>query len=419
MLRKLIVWIAFLVICSTFVTAFDLNLNFPRSHQRVNYVQEEIMINKLSQQVEFKAAILVDDLVYNVSDWVTFDFFPIFSSEDIVENYQDFVAMQTDEWGGGSVFEFNKNGTYTREYKNDSSYAYNVSLKELKRWNSIIFKANFTLKNRVIKTGDYRYRFFNVERTNVNNPPLVSYWIPNDFEIKDITVPGSTQYGSKYLIFTPSEGYVDKPVYFLIEDLKEKKDAEFKEKIIDVLINLVFLIGGVLLTVAYDAWKNRKNKTYVRSNMTYLEGTKIRKTTKERAINWGLNCLRFIAPPLAVLWTGGILLEWVINTQKNDVSFFLRYGEITLTLFGFTLITAIFEKKEKPDIVRHLFYLSIAFLCSTISFFLLYSISILFKDPQWRISSLLYPILLCIGCLGFVYGLITLLITLINYAKKI
>ncbi len=138
-------------------------------------------------------------------------------------------------------------------------------------------------------------------------------------------------------------------------------------------------------------------------------------------ILWILSLI--IVPIIAIIWVGGILAQWIIGVQSQDLSFFLTYGQITLTLFGFTMISAIFEKNIKKPIVNDLFRLSIVFLSSSISFFFLYSSSFLFFQDQTNtllndIYAKLLVFSLIVALLGLVYGILSLLQILLKHARE-
>lgn len=152
----------------------------------------------------------------------------------------------------------------------------------------------------------------------------------------------------------------------------------------------------------------------------------MKKETKIKLIDKILYLLSIIVPIIVILWIGGMVFQWIDGIKSRDLSFFLTYGQITLTLFGFTMISAIFEKnKGKAKELKDLFHLSLIFLVSSISFFFLYFSSFVILEVtfdkiwlEWTYVGLII-ITLVIGFLGFVYGIFILLQILLKYAKGI
>lgn len=148
----------------------------------------------------------------------------------------------------------------------------------------------------------------------------------------------------------------------------------------------------------------------------------MKKDIKGKIIDKILNIFTIIVPLIILLWISGMIFKWINGVTANDFSFFLTYGQITLTLFGFTMISAIFEKgKNKSKELKNLFYLSILFLLSSISFFYLYFSSFLILNTDWlqKLNTYIYLGALAIGFAGFVYGIFLLLQILLKFAKKV
>jgi hypothetical protein len=131
-----------------------------------------------------------------------------------------------------------------------------------------------------------------------------------------------------------------------------------------------------------------------------------------------------IIPAIGVIWLAGSLIE-LAKMTITDYSPFLEYAKISLTLFGFTLIGAVFEKNKKKhnDIIKKLFHYSIIFLSSAIGFFVLYSISFIpFTQGEFFFDKIM-PIIIFIsmsaGYGGLVYGSLGLLRKLISYKKEL
>ena len=109
----------------------------------------------------------------------------------------------------------------------------------------------------------------------------------------------------------------------------------------------------------------------------------------------------------------------------TDYSPFLDYAKISLTLFGFTLIGAVFEKNRKKHnkIIKKLFHYSIIFLSSAIGFFVLYSISFIpFTQGEFffdKVMPIIIFICMATGYGGLIYGSLGLLEKLVSYNKDL
>jgi len=150
-------------------------------------------------------------------------------------------------------------------------------------------------------------------------------------------------------------------------------------------------------------------------------GLSLKKDTKKKIITAILNTLRFAVPIISVFWIGGLVIEMSKILSSNSFGFFMNYGQISLTLFGFTLVGAIFEKERKSKTVKKLFLLSILFLSSAIGFFALHSLSYYTGSQNVlniAIFSLLILIFMTLAFIGFVYGLWLLLTVLIIHWKE-
>jgi len=106
------------------------------------------------------------------------------------------------------------------------------------------------------------------------------------------------------------------------------------------------------------------------------------------------------------------------------------YGQISLTLFGFTLIGGIFEKnkdrkngeKKLIEIEKKLFDSSIYFLATSISFYFMYALSSVFTKemtPMEDIPTALivgaFGVAMFIGYYGLILGFINLYQVLVDY----
>jgi hypothetical protein len=117
------------------------------------------------------------------------------------------------------------------------------------------------------------------------------------------------------------------------------------------------------------------------------------KIVKMFLLNWKEFVLEFT---LGLIITLIILLWFVFTTfsvlfvDSNDLPI-LEYITITLTLFGFTLVGGIFEKKDPdklPPIAKRLFKDSLLFLSSGSCFLLAYSISLCISFEHFMIKDL-------------------------------
>ncbi|MBU1855118.1 MAG: hypothetical protein KKF89_05335, partial [Nanoarchaeota archaeon] len=124
-----------------------------------------------------------------------------------------------------------------------------------------------------------------------------------------------------------------------------------------------------------------------------------------------------------VLWVFGIIIQFINSALDQDYSMFYEYGQIALSVFGFTLIGGIFEnKKTQSRIVKKLFDSSLSFLITAISFFFLYSMSSVLIKPSTSMdlfqSTLIIgsiSIAMLIGISGVVLGLLNLYLILVSY----
>lgn len=121
-----------------------------------------------------------------------------------------------------------------------------------------------------------------------------------------------------------------------------------------------------------------------------------------------------LIPIAAMIMNGGMLIQLKSTEGKILIDFF----QIALTLFGFTLISSIFEGRKmegKPLVIKRMFFLSIIFLSAAIGFFILNSlISLKLSIGFWGI---ILVIILMLSFTGLTYGLLYLLKFLILHYK--
>ena len=113
-----------------------------------------------------------------------------------------------------------------------------------------------------------------------------------------------------------------------------------------------------------------------------------------------------------IIWTIFTVFRIIINTPETLP--ILDFLTISLTLFGFTLVGGIFEKKrleESPPIVKSLFRDSLIFLSSGTSFLLAYSL-IPFINTDFKI---VFQLAYIFGTLFFAIAIWSLLIDLISF----
>lgn len=277
-LRFLICLIIFLLLTIVLVGASNIQRRWYWGHQNIDNVREQIFVSTTRLDVIHKSSITVDNTIHNESDWVTFFFSPTFSSRDVVENYKASVNLQTQEWGGGDAFQPNKKAVYT--FTNTSDFfEYNVSLKSLKGWNSIIFNTNYTLLGRVYKTGDFDYTFYYITQIDgdTKNINLIFYF-PNNFEITAFNGKGEWGYGRSHKDFIVSGEDSKKSLYFVFHDINEEKEFLRKKQKEDRAFANIQLIMGVILgavlgffsNIIYDIYKI-KLKTFFRNVLKIIK----------------------------------------------------------------------------------------------------------------------------------------------------
>lgn len=129
-----------------------------------------------------------------------------------------------------------------------------------------------------------------------------------------------------------------------------------------------------------------------------------------------------------ILWLLGFFLHFLTAVKTHDYSVLLICGQTALTLFGFTLVGAIFERRteEPKKIIKKLFNTSILFLVTAIAFFFMYLISPLIEDSSITPTSFLgitiviaFSMALFIGFVGFIGGFLYLFYILIEYRASL
>lgn len=143
----------------------------------------------------------------------------------------------------------------------------------------------------------------------------------------------------------------------------------------------------------------------------------IKKFIKEFRQYWKVFFLSFSLSLIIICCIG----FWFIFTALSVKDFapkdipILDYITIALTLFGFTLVGGIFEKKDPnklPLIARNLFRDSLLFLSSGSSFLLAYSIIPHINSNSWKI---LFQFTYIVGALIFAIAIWRLLMDLVYF----
>jgi len=159
--RKLIFFILVLVVVeTTSVKSSSLDKGWYWPHQTIDTVRKYVELKDKDIYVEYDARISIDNTILNESDWVTFTFSPALYDTDKISSFKSSIDLQTSDWGGGDVFIPNRKANYKVTNESNNYFIYNVSLKNLKGRNSIIFSANYTIENRIFRVRDFIYEFF-------------------------------------------------------------------------------------------------------------------------------------------------------------------------------------------------------------------------------------------------------------------
>lgn len=72
---------------------------------------------------------------------------------------------------------------------------------------------------------------------------------------------------------------------------------------------------------------------------------------KENLAKLLIQILQYLVPTMAILMFGGMFIEMIKGFQQTQYpTFFMNYAQISLTIFGFTLIGGIFKKGKTSPI---------------------------------------------------------------------
>lgn len=266
MYTKFITLSIFLILVSLNVSASYFRPHWYGTHQRIEYANEEIIVSKEGLFVKFKGVILIDEEIYNESDWVTFIFSPVLNYPfDKVEYFESHLGLQTSDWGGDDAYTVNKKAKYTVTNNTNLStrYEYNVSIKDLNGWNKIIFFSNFTLKNRIKKTFEAEYSLLYMSQIETLNKDMIFYF-PNKYEVIHYPENCRWESGTKYQTFLISGENAKYPMDFIFRDREEEKAIEVRERSIERLWNYIFAVMSAMLgfsfAILYEHYFRRDKK---------------------------------------------------------------------------------------------------------------------------------------------------------------
>ena len=147
----------------------------------IETIEEQVVISKeRGLLVQFKAEItIINNQIYDNTDSIIFYFVPYFNSKENVENYTYSIRWRTEV---SVPFNADKDANYNNINNLETDYEYNVSLKGLEGYNSLVFSANFTLADRIKRQREGRYTFFYISRTDAKNYYL-SFNFPNKYDV--------------------------------------------------------------------------------------------------------------------------------------------------------------------------------------------------------------------------------------------
>jgi len=159
---------------------------------------------------------------------------------------------------------------------------------------------------------------------------------------------------------------------------------------------------------------------------------KIRKITYKKIYDIFINfVILSLLYAVVVIWLLFLFFQMLFSIFKQDFSVYPFYAQITLTLFGFTLLGNIFTPKDKDgsfSTEKHeLFTINIWFLVASICFLIVYAGSNMLpivtaaKDMNWQLQLLSVIIIgaFSFGLVFLVLGSLVLLFFLTRLHKKI
>lgn len=246
-----------MVILPNEVNASNLRRQGYWTHQTIDNVREFVELKNDKLYIELDATINVDNTIHNESDWVTFIFSPTLYNEDQINSFNSSVSLQTSKWGGGDVFTPNSKANYTISREENSYFVYNVSLKNLKGRNTIIFNAKYTINNRVFRTGDYTHGFFYHSRIDegIQNHNIY-FRFPNNVEVTYIRGGCVLGYGPKFQDCSVRGKEADSVINFVFKDKDEEKQIKAIEKSqerkFNFILTIMSIFAGALITLMIE-----------------------------------------------------------------------------------------------------------------------------------------------------------------------
>ena len=120
---------------------------------------------------------------------------------------------------------------------------------------------------------------------------------------------------------------------------------------------------------------------------------------------------------LLIVW--GIFISAEIAMSDTPNIIIRGYGNLALTLFGFTLIGGIFEKRNKEDkstVKRQMFLISLIFLLSAMSFIL--SSTLYGTEGTLEMYLVVCDVACSIGISSFIFGVLYLMVVLIKHFRN-
>ena len=263
--RIILLTLLFAIALPTLVSASELRSQGYYTHQTIDNVREFVELRDKTIYVKLDARIDIDNTIFNDSDWVTFSFSPILYDTDRISSFKSSIGLQTSEWGGGDVFIPNNKANYKQTNESKNYFVYNVSLKNLKGRNSIIFNANYTIENRIFRVRDFIYEFFYQSRVETLNHNTY-FRFPNHLEFIRVKDPNKLKQGSGFQDYEVRNDETKEALNFVFEDTNERKSFELQEKkqegIWDITLIIIGAIIGLLLTVLYENISNKDKRLF-------------------------------------------------------------------------------------------------------------------------------------------------------------
>ena len=229
-----------IIILSNEIYASELRSQWYWSHQTIDWALENVELKDKTLYIELNAIISIDNSIFNESNWITFTFSPVLYNTDKISSFKSSVG----------------NANYKQTVEGNNNFIYNVSLKNLKGRNSIIFNANYTIDNRIFRIKDFTYGFFYQSRIETLNHNIY-FRFPNNLEfIKGCTL----SQGSKFQDCSIKDKDTKSIINFVFKDIAEERAAEYdlkkRESIFNVELSILFLVLGILLPLLIN--RNRK-----------------------------------------------------------------------------------------------------------------------------------------------------------------